>query len=214
MISPARGIFLEAFHSDGMGMLSRIIETTAAVTDMGERQSDLMRRSEHATPDRLAVGAPSPTIVLPDAPPAVLVDLHTDRRLCLSALQRSAGCDLAEFYSVAQLMPGSATLRPAGLGRFTLEPLRVDPRSRIRLTEGVALRLGVRCGGQVLVVVRPTGDLALFNLALVDLAVTATADGVALHGAQLAMPSTATTDAALTGGLAHRTHSSNNEMRT
>lgn len=82
------------------------------------------------------------------ADPAVLVDLHDDLRLSLGALAKTLDTSYTEHWQVAHLATGYIVLVPAdpdapGL----LDPLRVDPRQRIRLTAGVAHRLAVAIGG-------------------------------------------------------------------
>jgi len=108
------------------------------------------------------------------ADPAVLVDLHRDRRLSLQRLATENSVELAERYTVVALATGCIELAPTPTepepdGEFETSAgieLRVDPRNRLRLTEGIANRLAVEPGGKVLVTLEPeTGALRLVNLA-------------------------------------------------
>ncbi len=156
----------------------------SAATDMGERDRSFLQRAESARAVELATGAPSPTLILPAAPRAVLVELCSDQRLPLGALQRGGAGPLAPSYVVTGLWPGSAQLAPADTAEATLAPLRVDSRLRMRLTQGILHRLAVSAGDQVLVTVRDE-VLAVFNVALIDRAASAFAKEIASHSKRI-----------------------------
>lgn len=121
-----------------------------------------------------AISRMQPEVIVPRAAdPAVLVDLHCDLRLSLQRLATETGTVLAERYSVAALTTGCIELVPtvelvrdeAFDSTGGLE-LRVDPRNRLRLTQGIAHRLAVEVGQKVLVTLElGTGSLRLLNLA-------------------------------------------------
>lgn len=151
---------------------------------MGERERAFLQRSEAATPIELAQDMPSPTLTLPTAPRAVLVELHNDQRLSLGALQRRS-VTLAESYVITKLAPGNATLVPADSATSTLAPLVLDKRSRLRLEDGVLFRLDIRIGDQVFIAARDDREISVFNVALIDWAATSYAADIERHSARL-----------------------------
>ena len=128
-----------------------------------------------------AISRLNPAIVVPAAAdPAVLVDLHADLRLSLTTLARNADITLPERYAVTALATGCIELVPMEDVDGASLDLRVDPRQRLRLTKGIAHRLTVPVGGQVLITCHaPTRTLRLISLAALadafDSAVTADA---------------------------------------
>ena len=93
------------------------------------------------------------------ANPAVLVDLHSDQRLSLARLAKDTGMRLSSTWVVTALATGFIELAPQevtgepalGSGSSREITVRVDPRSRLRLTEALVFRLGVPVGGKALV---------------------------------------------------------------
>ena len=108
------------------------------------------------------------------ADPAVLVDVHSDQRLSLGNLAKDTGMTLSRTWVVTalatgfiELAPQEVTAEPAlGTGSGRELTVRVDPRSRLRLTEALLFRLGVPVGGKALVTWQQvTGTLRVLNLA-------------------------------------------------
>ena len=108
------------------------------------------------------------------ADPAVLVDVHSDQRLSLGRLVKDTGMCLSRTWVVTALATGFIELAPQevtgelalGTGSSRELTVRVDQRSRLRLTEALLFRLGVPAGGKALVTWREAaGTLRVLNLA-------------------------------------------------
>ena len=104
------------------------------------------------------------------ADPAVLVDVHPDRRVSLRRLVGETGVELAESYTVTLLATGCVDLAPTAeidaSGRGSRIEVRVDGRDRLCLTKGLVHRLAVPAGGKLLVsLAAPGGSLRLLDLA-------------------------------------------------
>ena len=112
-----------------------------------------------------------PAVVVPAAAdPAVLVTLGADLRLRLATLADDTGVDLGDL-AVTRLATGCVELAPVDkVTPGVLKPLKVDAQRRLRLTAGIAARLGVTPGTKVLVTCHPdTGRVVLLHLgALAD----------------------------------------------
>jgi hypothetical protein len=141
--------------------------------DLAERPGLLTRPTAPSTAPAAPPRPPAVSAsVAPVAGSAVLVDLHGDLRLSIATLAQDTGAIDAE-QDVAVARPGYLELVPAAGEPPLLGRLRVDARGRLRLTQGLAHRLGVPTGGRVLVRSQPArGSLALVNLAVVDEALT------------------------------------------
>jgi hypothetical protein len=108
------------------------------------------------------------------ADPAVLVDLHSDKRLSLANLAKDTGITLSRTWVVTALATGFIELAPQevtgepalGTGSGRELTVSVDSRSRLRLPGALLYRLGVPVGGKALVTWQEAaGKLRVLNLA-------------------------------------------------
>lgn len=141
--------------SDGLGTFPDMHETMSSA---GGIAPTLLRRLAERPERNTRVVAKTisrmqPQIVVPrSADPAVLVDLHRDRRLSLQRLATENGVELADRYTVSALATGYIELaqtptEPDPDGEFdTGIELRVDPRNQLRLTQGIAHQLAASHG--------------------------------------------------------------------
>lgn len=127
-----------------------------------------------------AISRMDPSVVAPlAADPAALVDLDSGQRLCLGGLAKRIGVTLTSDWTPIHFATGFIVLaaHPSGVERSPMA-LKLDKRSRLRLTTGVAHRLAVAPGSQVLVTADPDGsEIRLMNLGTLADAFTAPAEG-------------------------------------